>query len=258
MSEARDVIRLSGTMRGARIRVARLAPLLVLALAAATAGAQAPAPSIPDDPPAELRDLPLHEVPSLHAPGAPVAILITGDGGWVEVDRAIGAVLAEHGIGVVALDSRAYLRRRRTPDEMSADVARVASAYLTRWTGGDLVLLGYSRGADVLPFVASRLPAPLLTRTRLIAMLGLASTVNFQFHWADLVHDARRPTDLPVLPELAKLRGTRMLCVYGVDETDSACPIADPTLVTPYARPGGHHFDRDYRTIGELIVAAAR
>jgi type IV secretory pathway VirJ component len=151
--------------------------------------------------------------------------------------------------------------RRRSPEEAAADVARVARAYLARWQGataggGRLLLVGYSRGADLLPFVAARLPADLRARVRLVAMLGLAHTANFQFHWSDVVKDTRRPDDRPTGPELEKLRGMRLLCVYGTEEKDSGCRDADSTLVTRVARLGAHHFDKNYGALAELILGA--
>jgi type IV secretory pathway VirJ component len=209
----------------------------------------------------DVRDLPLVEVPAHGGPAAgtgTVAVLVTGDGGWADLDKAVSASLAAHGVGVVALDARAYLMRRRSPEEAAADVARVARAYLARWVGegGRLVLVGYSRGADLMPFVATRLPADLRARVRLVAMLGLARTANFQFHWRDVVTDTRRPDDRPTGPELEKLRGMRLLCVYGTDEKDSGCRDADSTLVARVARPGGHHFDRNYPALAGLILGA--
>jgi type IV secretory pathway VirJ component len=89
-------------------------------------------------------------------------------------------------------------------------------------------------------------------------MFGLASSASFEFHWMDVVRDTKRPTDLPVAPELAQLRGTRMLCVYGTDETDSGCRGADPTLITQVARSGAHHFDGDFEGLARLVLDAMR
>jgi type IV secretory pathway VirJ component len=83
-------------------------------------------------------------------------------------------------------------------------------------------------------------------------MLGLGTRAGFEFHWQDIVRTVRRPSDLPTLPELQRLRGTHMLCVYGAQETDTACPAA-ADFVQAVARSGTHHFDGDYRALGELI-----
>ncbi|MDB4948341.1 MAG: virulence factor family protein [Gemmatimonadetes bacterium] len=151
---------------------------------------------------------------------------------------------------------RAYLSRRRTPDETAADVARIARHYMGAWRRGSLVLVGYSRGADTAPFAANRLPADLRARLSLVALLGPSTYANFEFHWADLVSSTPRPDDLPTAPELVRLRGTRVLCVYGTGEKDSLCRAADPAAVTLVSREGEHHFDGNFRSLGDLILGA--
>ena len=202
----------------------------------------------------DVSDLPLVEVPARGRDAATLAIFLTGDGGWADLDRKIAGVLADHGVGVVGLDSRAYLKQRRSPVQTAADVARVARAYTARWGARRLVLIGYSRGATMLPFVATRLDADLRQRTALLAMLGLERTANFQFHWIDVVRDVSRADDLPVAPELERLRGQRMMCVYGTDEKDRTCRDADPALITRVERRGDHHLGGDYRGLADLIL----
>ncbi len=201
-------------------------------------------------------DLPLIEVPATQPGDGTIAIFLSGDGGWASLDKQVAQVLAEHGIGVIGLNSRAYLSSRKSPEQAANDVARIARAYLARWSGRRLLLLGYSRGAVMVPFVATRLPADLKRQIALLAMLGLEQNMNFQFHWTDIVRNTRRPDDLPVVPELLRLRGTPMDCVYGTDEQDSPCRGADPSLMTQIARHGDHHFDGNYRALAELLIAA--
>ena len=204
-----------------------------------------------------MHGLPLTEVGARRA-GDILAVFLTGDGGFAELDKQVSNVLADSGIAVVALDTRSYLWRRRTPEETALDVARIARHYSAEWHRNRIILVGYSHGADVLPFAADRLPADVASRVSLLAMLGLGTGTSFQFHFADLFRDIHRPTDLPVLPELEKLRGHAMLCIYGTDENPSGCRIADPSLIARHPLPGDHHFDGAYAVIGQIIVAAAR
>jgi type IV secretory pathway VirJ component len=209
-------------------------------------------------PPADesnVRDLPLVEVRGATHTGT-LAVFMSGDGGWADIDRKIGEELAQHGIDVIGFDNRAYLRgKQRTPDGTGADVARAASAYLGRWNDQRLVLLGYSRGADLLPFVAARLPAPLRSQLALVAMLALQERASFHYRFSDLWATHSRPSDIPIRPELERLRGVNMMCVYGHDEEESLCRKVDTTLVHPEVRPGKHHFDGDYHAITSLILA---
>lgn len=235
------------------LAVAALAAIAAAPARMLQAQTSAPAPTAAATAP-DVSDLPLVEVPARRGSPSTLVVFLSGDGGWADIDRQVADVLAEHGVAVAGLNSRAYLSRRKTPDQAAADVARIARAYAARWDTRRLVLAGYSRGADMVPFVAARLPADLRARTTLLAMLGMEQAVNFQFHWVDVVRDVRRGDDLPVAPELARLRGQRMLCVYGAQERDTGCRDADPALITKVARPGDHHFDGDYRAIGDLIL----
>ena len=207
---------------------------------------------------ADVAGLPIREIPATTVgPGSDVLVIfLTGDGGWAAIDKDIAAVLAGHGAAVVGLDTRSYLSRKRTPDEVGRDVARIARHYLPLWKRARLVLVGYSRGADLAPFAANRLPTKLRQRLVLVAMLGLAPAVGFEMHWRDLVQDVHRPSDVPTVPEVERLRGTRMLCIYGTEEPRSACRDAPVGLMRVVARQGKHHFDNDYRGLGELVWSA--
>lgn len=245
------------------LRIARRCLTSATVLAAATLSAAMPArhalaaQALVPSTDSSVRGLPLAEVPARRA-GNAVAVFLTGDGGFAELDKQIANVLADSGISVVALDTRAYLWQHRTPEEAARDVARVARHYAAAWHRQRIILAGYSHGANILPFAADRLPPDVASRVSLLALLGLGTGASFQFHFADLLRDIRRKTDLPVLPELEKLRGHPMLCIYGIEEEHSACRGADSTLIARHSLPGDHHFDRAYATIAGIIAAADR
>ena len=122
-----------------------------------------------------------------------------------------------------------------------------------------MILVGYSRGADVLPFMANRLPRDLRGKLSLIALLGLEPLIDFEYHpWWDLTGYVHPPPQFPVRPEVEKLRDLNVLCVFGMKETDSLCPTLDATAFTILAEPGGHHFGGRYEEIGEAILRQAK
>lgn len=209
----------------------------------------------PNDPPAPPTDLPIHEVRA-NTPGRSFAVFITGDGGWVDADRGLATELAKHGMSVVALDVRAYLRaEKRTPSTVAADAERIIRYYVDTWKRDDVVLIGYSRGADMMPFVANRIAQDLRDRIALVALLGLSQRASFEFHWTDMIRESRRTTDLPVAPELERLRGKRIVCVYGEAEKDSACRGVERALMTPIERSGSHRIhDTDAADLARLIM----
>jgi type IV secretory pathway VirJ component len=214
--------------------------------------AQQPRPVVVPD----VSDLPLIEMPAKGVANPAFAIFLTGDGGWATLDRNVSKELVAHGVSVVALNTRAYLSDRRTPDRAGSDLIRVVRHYLTLWSKDRVAFVGYSRGADISPFIVSRLPADLKAKVALIALLGFSNQTNFQFHFRDIFMETRRASDVRTLPELERLRGMNVLCVYGADEKDSGCRDAPPGLVNGVARNGGHHFDDDFKAIGDIVLAA--
>ncbi len=187
----------------------------------------------------DVADLPLIEVPAGGSDSV-FAILITGDGGWAAADRGLAAALRTRGVPVVGLDAPRYLTPARTPDESARDLARILRHYRSRWQRNRVVVIGYSRGADIAPFMVARLPDELRRQVALVALLGPGEWVGFEYHVVDLIANIHRRGDLPVLPEVERLRGTPVLCIYGRDDRHAICPELDPALARPVLRDGGH------------------
>jgi type IV secretory pathway VirJ component len=222
---------------------------------AAYARLAAPVETAPLRPP-EVGDLPVTEVPA-EGHSDEFALLLTGDGGWAGLDQELAARLAANGVPTVGLNSLKYFWTQRTPEETARDVARLMSHYLAAWNRQRVLLIGYSFGADVLPFVVNRLPAQLRTHVASVSLLGIDSNASFEVSVAGWIgsEGGGRPT----LPELASLTRVRVLCIYGEGESDSICPglPASPDIVREQVGKG-HHFSGEYATLAERILAFAR
>lgn len=68
----------------------------------------APVPALAQGRP--LADLPLHALPAIGT-NPLLVVFLSGDGNWAELDLAVSEALVEHGVAVIGLESRAYLRR---------------------------------------------------------------------------------------------------------------------------------------------------
>jgi type IV secretory pathway VirJ component len=202
-----------------------------------------------------VHDLPLVELPA-HGRSGELAVIVSGDGGWAGIDRKLGEAFVARGIPVVGLNSLQYFWHARTPDETGRDLARVLRHYLASWGGADVLLVGYSLGADVLPFMVSRLPPDLRARVSLVALLGAGRTASFEFHLTEWLGGAKG--DRPTAPEIARLRGLRVLCMYGTGEKDSVCPMLPPGAATVVPIEGGHHLGGAYSSLADTILRAAR
>lgn len=205
--------------------------------------------------PDALKHIPLEEIPAADAGGKWLALWITGDGGWGATDRGVSAGLAARGVPVVALNSLHYFWKARTPEETAADLALVLRHYLAKWNKEKVVLIGYSFGADVLPFVASRLPPDLLPKVRLISFLGLSRKANFEVHPADWVMTLARKSDVPVQPELDKLKHLPMQCFFGEEDNETLCRNLPPGNMEVHSTRGGHRFGENFGWIVNAILA---
>jgi type IV secretory pathway VirJ component len=203
-----------------------------------------------------LADLPLIEIPAAQPGRSTLAVILSGDGGWASIDRDLADTLASQGVSVVGLNSLRYFWTRRTPEGAARDLERILRHYLDAWRKTEALLIGYSLGADVLPFMANRLSPDVLSRVRGVALLGPALAVKFEFHLTDWLKDAPE-TGRPILPEVEKLRGKRMLCVYGEEEKNTLCTKVDPALADVIRLTGGHHFDGSYDALARTILREA-
>ena len=203
-------------------------------------------------PPAQLADLPIVEVPANGA-GNRFAVLLSGDGGWAGIDKSLGTAFAAQGVPVAGFDSLRYFWSARTPDELAADLDRVIRYYAARWGRTDVLLVGYSQGADVLPFALNRLPPATRASVRLTALLGPGQKASFEFHLTNWIGPSG---DLPIAPEALKLSAASTLCVYGLEEKDSLCPELAPNHARAMPLVGGHHFGGEYSALAARILAA--
>lgn len=212
----------------------------------------------------DVSDLPLTEVPAgAQAGGANDAdgtddlfvVFLSGDGGWADLDRSVADMMAARGAPVVGWNSLRYFWEERPPPEAAADLARVIEAYAREWKRGRVLLVGYSFGADVLPFMIARLPAQ--SRARVAGFVSIAGSraAEFQFSTADWFTDAS--SGMAVAPMLAKLAPLPMLCVYGAQDAGSVCPIVPAGAVRSLPLPGGHHIGGDFGAVIAPALALA-
>lgn len=201
-----------------------------------------------------LGDIPITLVPATgHGERSDtMAVLYSGDGGWVGIDRDVAAILSARGIPVVGIDSLSYFWSARTPQGAGADLRHIIDSYGARWHRPRVLLIGYSFGADTLPAMVGTLDNATRTRIASLSLMGLSDTADFQFHlssWLDLSSDQQQPT----IPAVVQLKGMTIRCVQGVQEKDSACPLIPQGIARHVVVPGGHHFNRNAALLATIV-----
>jgi type IV secretory pathway VirJ component len=205
----------------------------------------------------DISELPL-TVLAVEHPSNLMAIVLSGDGGWRDLDKTVAEDLQRQGVPVVGWDSLRYFWSAKTPEQIANDLAAVMQTYMAKWHSSEVVLIGYSFGADVMPFAYNRLPETLRSHVRLIALLGFSRTADFEITVSGWLGEPPGPNALAVLPEVDKIPAPLMQCFYGRDEGDSACPELARRGVEVISTTGGHHFDGDYNALARRILTRCK
>jgi type IV secretory pathway VirJ component len=214
---------------------------------------------IPGGPGEGPRVLPIWEMPGRRrAEGEVLAVILTGDAPLSGLGDRLGRDLAREGFPSAVWSSFRYYLRPRTPDEAAADLDRVIREYRRKWGRDRVVLVGYSMGADVLPFLVNRLPPETRRHVAAVALVALAGDAVFEFRpeqwWG---RSSARAYD--TRPEVERLsRALPVTCVWGRGDPLTACPSFKDLPMTIVELGGGHHFKSSQRKLTRAILDLVR
>ncbi|MFK8398504.1 virulence factor family protein [Pseudomonas sp. BGr12] len=200
-------------------------------------------------------NVPVVEVPAAK-PSETVTLFYSGDGGWRDLDRDVAAQMAELGYPVVGVDALRYFWEHKTPEQSAADLALLMQHYREKWGAKHFVLAGYSFGADVLPAIYNRLPADAKKDVSSVILLAFARSGSFEIEVQGWLGKAGQEASTG--PEMARLPGPKVLCVYGIEEKDESGCTQPQSVGENLQLPGGHHFDEDYPALAKRLVNAIR
>ena len=205
--------------------------------------------------PDRVDDLDLVEVPVTGGtPSGTMAVILTGDGGWAELDKEVAAHLAANGVPTVGWSSLDYYWTPRSPAQAAEALGRVLDHYTRAWSALRVIVVGYSFGADVAPFLVNRLSDALKRHVVEVALLGPSDAASFEFHVAGWLGVGAGP-QLLTLPEIARLT-TPVLCVTAEGDDDSPCARATQPRMRTVSIGAGHHFSGRYLQVAQAILAA--
>jgi type IV secretory pathway VirJ component len=202
----------------------------------------------------DVSDLPLIELRAAR-PTDLLAIVISGDGGWRDLDKTMAEALQRDGVSVIGIDALRYFWSEKTPQQTAHDLARVIESYSARWGTKHVALVGYSFGADVMPFAYNRLPDAVRAKVSYVSLMGFAPAADFQIRVTGWLGMPASDKALPVRPELAKLPPAMVQCIYGEKEEDTLCPALTKTGIEVIKMSGDHHFGGDYDALAKRILS---
>ena len=180
-------------------------------------------------------DLPIDTLGSNNL-SKPLVLYITGDAGFNSFSKAFMKQWNANGYPVVALNAKSYFWKTKAPEDAAKDVTMLIDEYLSLWKRNEVILVGYSFGADVMPFIQTRLTPPVLNKIRHTVLFSPSKNTDFT------VHLFYGDDGSSVAAEINKLNKP-VLVIFGDEEKDLPEAQIHNKMATLIKVPGDHHYD---------------
>jgi type IV secretory pathway VirJ component len=183
----------------------------------------------------------------------PVALIISGDGGWYSFEQSIADKLANLGIPTVGLDSKKYFWKRRSPEDTAGDMASLLNYYGKEFGRNRFMLIGYSLGSEIVPFIVNRLPEEVKLKIESTFLLSPETNTDFEIHISNMIGLGNRQNTYSVTEEIVKMQSVPTLCIFGDNENSRVPGLLVGTSVKTKIIPGDHHYKFNVTLIVETM-----
>lgn len=200
-----------------------------------------------------VKELPLIPIPSKINSNLPMAFLISGDGGWTTFDHELAQSLTEKGISVLGLDAQKYFWKEKTPAKSAQDFAKAIEFYQEKWHKKSFILVGYSFGADLSPFIAEAFPANTKQNLKGVFCLSNSEKADFEIHIMDMLSVSKKG-DYNVANQISKIKAMKPVCFFGEEDDKDLVKLFKDKGAKIFVLPGGHRLNGDYEMIVQKIL----
>ena len=183
----------------------------------------------------------------------PMVFYISGDGGMNKFSTSLCADINKAGYQVTAMDARNYFWHKKTPEQTASDISRYLEREMELFTNPRIVLVGYSFGADVMPFVVNRMPFPMKEKLASVVLLSPSTSTDFEIHLTDFFGGNSKRA-MEVLPAINAMDIPKAAIIFGSEETGYAkgrVTLRNCMLVTIH---GNHHYDGNIQKAASVIM----
>lgn len=200
----------------------------------------------------DISTLPTKIIASNKDTAKPVLLYISGDGGWNKFSATLIQQFSDDGFPVIALNAKSYFWERKTPQQTGTDVQALLNKYVKEWKRNKIVLLGYSFGADVMPFVYNNLAAEWQKKITHQVLLSPSPKTDFEIHISEML-GYRRKNGMSVVDEINKITACHFLFLFGEEDDDFPMNEIKIKNYKNSTLPGGHHFDNNVNEVVSKI-----
>ena len=196
--------------------------------------------------------LPVQFIPGTVADTSkPLIMYISGDGGNTKFTQTFVHSMAVKGFPIAALNSNKYFWDKKTPEQTTSDVAALIKYCQLHFNRSKVVLIGYSFGADVMPFVYNRLPGDVLSAVKNVVLLSPSANADFEIH-LNVMWGAKSKGP-NTLPEINRMTSHPVLLLL---EDKKEFPVSQVTLknYTAAQLPHDDGKETNAQNTGNLLV----
>ena len=201
--------------------------------------------------PAQVTTLPLQEWKA--ATESPLVFYITGDGGFNDFSTGLCTAINKAGYAVSSLNAKSYFWNKKTALQTATAIAAYVAKQFNGRQNQQLILVGYSFGADVIPFVVNKLPDAMRKKVGAVILLSPSGSTDLEIHFTDMF-GGNKKRSMDVVAEINKMASPKTVTLFGSDET--YFPVKDITLKNYINEVllGGHHLDGNTAEIAKTII----
>jgi len=182
----------------------------------------------------------------------PLIFYISGDGGFNKFSTSFMQSLNKEGYAVIGLDAKDYFWNKKKPQEAATAIEEVLNGSNKEWKKKNIVLIGYSFGADVSPFMLTHFSAALSNRINHLILLSPSAKTDFEIHVLQMLGWGKDAGE-SVPAEINKILKP-VTIIVGDDENEF--PFDQVTIKNKQIvkMPGGHHYDGDVDALCKQVI----
>ena len=183
----------------------------------------------------------------------PLVFYISGDGGYTSFSEGVCTAINKAGYKITSLNSKSYFDDKKTPQQTTDDFVSYLNDQFSKRKDQQFILIGYSFGADITPFVINLLPDSTKKKLVSVVLLSPSTSTDFEIHvWDRLGGKKKRSMD--VVAEVNKLGAIKTTIILGDDDDDF--PINNIKLrnYVHELLPGGHHYEGNTDEVARTIM----
>ncbi|MCJ8154701.1 virulence factor [Chryseobacterium sp. SSA4.19] len=184
----------------------------------------------------------------------PIIFYLSGDAGFNTFSKSFGENLHALGYDVFALDTKTYFWEKKTPEQTSSDIEDYINHQLKRRKNKKVILIGYSFGADVTPFVYNRFSGDLKNKVQKVFIIGPSKSNDFKIHLKEYFGEEPKGS-LQVIPEINKMVNIPLMVILSDFEFVNF-PYKDIKLGNNYQLKhiaGNHHYSGNTKMLADFI-----